>query len=77
MLVFENGTQVDEWSARHEIPKGDMKPIENIWSFSKKWYGKHVNADWTKWSTEDARKMFAEFGLTGHVWELGESTGRF
>lgn len=77
MLVFENETQVDEWAARHQIPKGDIQPIEKIWSFSKKWYGNHLNPQWTKWSMEDAQKMFTEFGLTGHVWALGESTGRF
>ena len=77
MLVFENETQVDEWAARHQIPKGDIQPIEKIWSFSKKWYGNHLNPQWTKWSMEDEQKMFTEFGLTGHVWALGESTGRF
>jgi hypothetical protein len=77
MLVFENETQVDQWTARHQIPKGDVQPIEKIWSFSKKWYGNHLHPEWTKWSMEDAQRMFGDFGLTGHVWDLGESSGRF
>jgi len=77
MLVFEHEQQVDEWSRNHNIPKGDIQPIENIWNFSKKWYGNHLNPNWTKWTMEEAKEMFREFGLTDKIWDLDESGERF
>ncbi|RXK60728.1 hypothetical protein ESA94_09705 [Lacibacter luteus] len=77
MLVFENPEQVDAWAKKHNIPKGDIQPIEKIWNFSKKWYGNHLNPEWTKWTMEDAKKIFAEFELNDKIWSLGESKDRF
>ena len=77
MLVFENEAQVDAWCQRHDIPKGDIQPIDNIWQFSKKWYGKHLDPNWSKWTMQEAKALFAEFTLTGHIWDLEENEGRF
>ena len=77
MLVFENEEQIDSWAIRHNIPKGDLQPIAKIWAFSKKWYGNHLNPEWTKWTVEDAKRIFSEFELQGRIWDLGESKERF
>jgi len=77
MLIFENEKQIDEWTKRHDIPKGDIQPIDNIWSFSKKWYGNHLNPEWTKWTIEEAKQMFEEFRLNDKIWKLEDSKERF
>ena len=77
MLVFESEAQVNEWSKKHRIPRGDIQPIQNIWNFSKKWYGNHLNPDWKKWTVAEAKQMFAAIGLDHEVWKLEDSTGRF
>ncbi|HSF54807.1 MAG TPA: alkylmercury lyase family protein [Algoriphagus sp.] len=77
MLVFENDEQVNIWSKKHNIPKGDIQPIEKIWNFSKRWYGNHLNPEWTKWTMEDAKQIFKEFDLTDKIWNLGDSKERF
>lgn len=77
MLVFENEAQVNAWCNRHHIPRGDLQPLALIWEFSKKWYGNHLNADWTKWTMEEAKQIFAAFGLTGETWALEQSASRF
>ena len=77
MLIFENEQQVDIWSQKHNIPKGDLQPIENIWNFSKKWYGNHLNPEWTKWTIDKAKQMFREYNLNGKIWELKDSGERF
>ena len=77
MLVFENEGQVDSWAKRHNIPKGDIQPIEKIWNFSKKWYGNHLNPKWTKWTVEDAKRIFRKYELKGKIWNLSESKERF
>lgn len=77
MLIFENEVQIEKWTIKHNIPKGDVQPIENIWNFSKKWYGNHLNPNWTKWSIQEAKEMFLEFNLNNSIWELGDSKERF
>lgn len=77
MLVFENEQQIDEWTNKHNLPKGDIQPIENIWNFSKKWYGNHLDPNWTKWTIEEAKDMFLEYGLLGRTWKLNDSKDRF
>ena len=77
MLIFEHEEQINGWSKRHNIPKGDVQPIEKIWRFSKKWYGNHLNPNWTKWTIEDAKQIFHEFELSGEIWSLADSKERF
>ncbi len=77
MLLFENETQVVDWSARHGIARGDVQPIGRIWEFARVWYDNHLSPDWTKWTTDDARAIFERFGLTGPIWRMPESTTRF
>lgn len=77
MLVFENEEQIDSWCRKHNIPKGDVQPVDRIWNFSKRWYGNHLNPDWTKWTMKDAKRMFGEFDLENKTWDLGESKERF
>lgn len=77
MLVFENEKQIDEWTKKHNIPKGDIQPIEKIWNFSKKWYENHLNPEWKKWTIDEAKQIFREFELENKIWDLGDSKERF
>jgi len=77
MLVFENESQIMSWSTKHNIPIGDIQAIENIWQFSKKWYGNHLNPNWKKWTIEEAKHLFSEFGLHSEIWQLDDSLERF
>ena len=77
MLLFENIEQVQQWSTKHNYSIGDVQPIEKIWNFSKKWYGNYLDPNWKKWTTQEARRMFEQFDLTGPIWELNNSNERF
>ncbi len=77
MLVFENEEQINNWSVRHNIPKGDIQPIEKFFEFSKKWYGNHLNPEWTKWTIDEAKHIFRAYELKGNIWNLGDLKGRF
>jgi len=77
MLVFENEKQIDRWTKKHNIPKGDIQAITTIWNFSKKWYGNHLSPSWKKWTIAQAKHMFREFELKGRIWNLNDSDKRF
>lgn len=77
MLIFESENQIDQWTKTHNIPKGDVQPIDKIWKFARRWYENHLSPQWTKWTVEDAKKIFNEFGLNGTIWDLRKSNDRF
>jgi hypothetical protein len=77
MLLFESESQIDEWSKKHRIRKGDVQPITKIWEFAKVWYSNHLNPEWKKWTSEEAKTIFDQFGLTSEIWRIPASASRF
>lgn len=77
MLMFQSEADVSDWCRRHGIPIGDVQPIQNIWKFSKVWYGNHLNPQWEKWSVNQACQIFEQFGLANKIWQMPKSSGRF
>jgi hypothetical protein len=77
MLVFGADSDVDVWSRRHAIPRGDVQPIQRVYEFAAAWYSRHLNDDWRKWTTDEARELFQRFGLGGPIWQLPRSDERF
>ena len=77
MLVFESAYQIETWSKRHRIQKGDVQPINKIWEFARVWYGNHLNPDWKKWTLEEAKVIFDQFDLTSEIWNIPTSGSRF
>ncbi len=77
MLLFRNEAQVTEWSAARGLPKGDVRPIQQVWAFAAEWYGRHAAPDWVKWSTTEAAAVFCRHNLAGPIWSLSEDAGRF
>lgn len=77
MLIFKAESDITEWSEKHNIPKGDVQPLDKVWEFSKKWYGNHLNPEWQKWTMQEAKDIFIQFNLTGKIWDLEKSDARF
>ncbi|CAN5316215.1 hypothetical protein BH20BAC1_BH20BAC1_07700 [soil metagenome] len=77
MLVFRDEEQIAGWCKKHNIPKGDIQPINHVWEFSKKWYGNHLNPNWEKWTMKEAKEIFLAFNLTNKIWDLETSGSRF
>lgn len=46
------------WCASRGIPKGDVRLIEQVWAFATEWYARHADADWNKWSVQEAAEIF-------------------
>lgn len=76
-LLFRNEAEVDEWCAARGVPKGDVRPVKQVWDFAVEWYGRHADADWTKWTLQDATEIFGRHQLNGPIWAIGDNSGRF
>lgn len=77
MLVFRSEHSVDEWCSVRGLPKGDVRPIQQVWRFAAEWYARHAAADWEKWSVAEAADLFRKHDLTHRVWQLPVDSGRF
>ncbi|MCU7798292.1 MAG: alkylmercury lyase family protein [Candidatus Thiodiazotropha sp. (ex Myrtea spinifera)] len=77
MLMFESEVDIDSWCGRHGIKKGDVQPLNNVWEFSKIWYGNHLNPDWVKWTVDEAKEIFERFELSNPIWHMPSNGDRF
>ena len=77
MLLFESEAEIDAWSERHRLPRGDARPLAAVYDFAREWYGQHLSPQWRKWTTDEARAIFRRHGFTGPIWELPRSAERF
>jgi hypothetical protein len=77
MLVFEDRPAVEDWCRRHRIPLGDTQPLSRFWPFAREWYGRHLDRQWRKWTSDEARDLFQRHGLTGDTWEVPTTGTRF
>lgn len=77
MLLFDSVSAVDDWCARHRIPRGDVQPLANIVAFARAWYGRHLDENWTKWTADEARALCAKFDLSGPTWDIPGAGERF
>ena len=77
MLLFDSEDAIDAWCVRHDVRKGDVKPVSDVWNLAQVWYGQHLSPDWRKWTAAEAREIFKRFGFSGEIWALEASGSRF
>lgn len=77
LLPFRTEADVDLWSRRHGLPRGMAVPVGVLAKLARKWYGKHADKNWKKWTAVEAKQIFEEVGLSGQFWSLESGTGRF
>ena len=77
VLPFHSAAQIDAWCQRHNQPKGQPVPIQQVAALARIWYGQHARPDWRKWTVAEAQSIFAQAGLTGPFWDLQQRAGQF
>lgn len=77
VLPFRGADDVDAWCARHRLPRGELVPVPQVRALARRWYGGHAAEDWRKHTVAEAAAIFAEVGLVGPFWALGDVGGTF
>jgi hypothetical protein len=77
VLPFHFPADIELWCQRHGVTMGEAMPLEQVALLARVWYGKHADADWTKWSTAEAAQIFTEADLTSPFWRLESGEKRF
>jgi hypothetical protein len=77
VLPFRSEAQVDRWCARHALPRGEAIPIGQAWELGRRWYARHADPDWQKWTGAQAAAIFEAVGLTGSFWRFEPTNDPF
>ena len=76
-LPFRSQAQIDQWSHKHDLSRGEGIPVRTLARFARTWYGRHRDRHWQKWSVEQAQAVFEQFGMVGPFWAIGVGADRF
>ena len=60
----------DDWCKRHNLPRGEVMTISELWNFAQDWYGTYLTQDWRKRSREEVRALFSRHGLNSDFWKI-------
>ena len=77
VLLFRSPDDVRSWSERHGIPFGAVAPISQIMDLGRRWYARHADPDWRKWTVREAGEIFRRVGLVGDFWDIPVTEGGF
>ncbi len=77
MLVFASASDVDEWSRRHGIERGEILTLDEVAALARAWYGNHLSPDWRKPTADEAQAIFRRVGLTSAHWHVRGGGSRF
>ncbi len=67
---FRSEDEIDTWCKDHDLPRGGVLTIPQLWEFTQDWYGAFLDEPWRKRSAVEANEIFARNGLTGPFWSL-------
>ena len=70
MFAFDSEQAIEDWCKHHRVPKGEVKPIADVWELAQHWYGNYLSPTWTRKSAAEAGQIFQEVGFTSDFWKL-------
>jgi hypothetical protein len=77
VLPFHSEEALGDWCRRHGVARGEAVPVTQVAALARRWYGRHADRDWRKWTVDEAQAIFAHVGLVSPFWDLGGGRGRF
>ncbi|HVU17296.1 MAG TPA: organomercurial lyase [Candidatus Didemnitutus sp.] len=77
LLPFARREDVLPWAERHGFVPGQVLPLAQLADLARRWYGRHADRDWHKWTVAEAADIFREAGLTGPFWSLDARAGTY
>lgn len=59
---------MDAWCHRHDLARGAIVGLEQVWSLAKHWYTGRADASWRGRTPDQAEAAFRAAGLEGPFW---------
>lgn len=70
MLLFRSEENIDGWCARHQLSRGQLLTLQQVWSLSRLWYRGRMSPDYQGRTAQQAEAIFRQAGLTGPFWSF-------
>ena len=70
MLLFRSDEWVDKWCKWHNLERGEILSLQQVWELSKLWYGNRMSLDYHGRSMEQVAEVFKQAGLGSKFWYL-------
>ena len=67
---FRTESEVDAWCRRHDLPKGVVVPLPQMWRFANAWYGEYISKPWHKRSAGEIQRVLEANDLVGPFWSI-------
>jgi hypothetical protein len=77
LLPFRSREDVVDWAKRHQLPVGEVMPITLMAELGRRWYSRHADVDWQKWTPAQALEIFRSIGLVSDFWDLDTSAKHY
>lgn len=70
LLPFRTPRDVHEWTVRHRLPLGEVVSLAQTAALAHRWYGRHADPDWRKWTIVEAQAIFEGVGFRSEFFRL-------
>jgi len=67
---FRTERDIDAWCVAHDLPRGAVMGIPQLWRFVQDWYGSYINQPWHKRTATEVREIFHRHDLNGTFWSV-------
>ena len=70
ILLFHSEEHAERWRERSKPPASTILAIEQATALAHAWYMNKLDADWRRFTTDEAETLFDELGLDAEFWRL-------
>lgn len=77
LVPFHRPVDAEAWAARHGFSPGEILPVTKLGELASRWYGRHADPNWKKWTGAQAVEIFRACGLVGDFWSLPSTDRTF
>jgi alkylmercury lyase-like protein len=70
ILLFHSEEHAERWRERAKPPASSVLAIEQAAGLAHAWYRNKLDADWRRFTTEEAETIFDVLGLDAEFWRL-------
>ena len=69
MLLFRSEEHIDRWCRVHDVPRGPVITLEQIWELAVAWYSNRLTLEARRPMGAEIAAIFERLGLTGPFWK--------
>lgn len=61
---------IDPWCAKRGVSRGEVLPIQQVWTLSQRWYDNRLSEAYQGRTAAEVGVIFQNMGLTSPFWQM-------